>query len=75
MLIQSHAGFIELLPAMPDAWLNEGEVKGLKAEGNFTVNVKWEKGKVTKYVVLSPIPTKVKVKVNGELKEITSSKL
>ncbi|MFQ6601069.1 glycosyl hydrolase family 95 catalytic domain-containing protein [Flavobacterium sp. C3NV] len=75
MLIQSHAGFIELLPAMPDVWLNQGEVKGLKAEGNFTVNIKWEKGKVTKYEILSPIPTKVKVKVNGELKEITSSKL
>ena len=75
MLIQSHAGFIELLPAMSDVWLNEGEVKGLKAEGNFTVNIKWEKGKVTKYEILSAIPSKVKVKVNGELKEITSSKL
>lgn len=75
MLIQSHAGFIELLPAMPDVWLNEGEVKGLKAEGNFTVNIKWKKGKVTKYEILSAIPSKVKVKVNGELKEITSSKL
>jgi alpha-L-fucosidase 2 len=75
MLIQSHAGFIELLPAMPDVWLNEGEVKGLKAEGNFTINMKWEKGKVAKYEILSPVPTKVKVKVNGELKEITSSKL
>ena len=75
MLIQSHAGFIELLPAMPEVWLNQGEVKGLKAEGNFTVNIKWEKGKVTKYEILSAIPSKVKVKVNGELKEITSSKL
>ncbi|TPG40790.1 glycosyl hydrolase family 95 catalytic domain-containing protein [Flavobacterium pectinovorum] len=75
MLIQSHAGFIELLPAMPDVWLKEGEVKGLKAEGNFTINIKWEKGKVTKYEILSATPTKVKVKVNGELKEITSSKL
>lgn len=75
MLIQSHAGFIELLPAMPDVWLKEGEVKGLKAEGNFTVNMKWEDGKVTKFEVLSTVPTKVKVKVNGEMKEITSSKL
>lgn len=75
MMIQSHAGFIELLPAMPDVWLNQGEVKGLKAEGNFTINMKWEKGKITKYDILSPVPAKVKVKVNGELKEITSSKL
>lgn len=75
MLIQSHAGFIEFLPAMPDAWLKEGEVKGLKAEGNFTINMKWEKGKVTQYEILSPSAEKVKIKVNGELKEITSSKL
>ena len=33
------------------------------------------KGKVTKYEILSPVPAKIKVKVNGELKEITSSKL
>ncbi|WP_349678279.1 glycosyl hydrolase family 95 catalytic domain-containing protein, partial [Flavobacterium sp. UBA4854] len=75
MLIQSHAGFIELLPAMPDAWLKEGEVKGLKAEGNFTINMKWKNGKIIQYEILSPSPEKVKIKVNGELKETTSSKL
>lgn len=75
MLIQSHGGFIELLPAMPDVWMDKGEVKGLKAQGGFTLNIKWKKGKVVEYKLLSTKPTKVKVKVNGELKEIMSKKI
>lgn len=74
MLIQSHAGFIELIPAIPDAW-SSGEVTGLKARGNFTVDIKWNKGKVTDYRISSPKPGTVKVKVNGEIKEVMAEKL
>lgn len=70
MLIQSHAGFIELLPALPDAWKAQGEVKGLRAQGGYTVNFSWKNGKVTDYEVLSNDKSKVKVKINGELKEL-----
>ncbi len=74
MLIQSHAGFIELLPAIPDAWKQSGKVKGLKARGNFTVDFKWQNGKVISYKIVSPNPRKVKLKVNGDLKIVTAQK-
>jgi len=74
MLVQSHDGFIELIPALPDEWKNSGTVSGLKARGNFTVGFTWKKGKITRYTITSPSPQKVKVKVNGELKEILANK-
>jgi len=74
MLIQSHEGYIELLPAIPDAWKPYGEVKGLKARGNFTVDFKWKDGRVTGYRVNSPVPARVKVKVNGVVKEVVSER-
>lgn len=70
MLIQSHAGFIELLPALPDAWKSSGKVSGLKARGNFIVNFSWQNGKVTAYQVKSPTGKTVQVKVNGQMKQV-----
>ena len=52
MLMQSHMGFIHLLPALPDAW-GEGSVSGLCAKGGFDVNVAWQGGKLTEAVVTS----------------------
>ncbi|MBD0832385.1 glycosyl hydrolase family 95 catalytic domain-containing protein [Aestuariibaculum sediminum] len=61
MLIQSHEGLIELLPALPKAWKN-GSFKGLMARGNFEIDLKWTNGEVTYTSVLSKIGGTCRVK-------------
>lgn len=52
MLLQSNAGYINLLPAVPDDWAN-GSVNGLVAQGNFKVSMDWKDGNVTTATILS----------------------
>ena len=52
MLIQSHEGYINPLPALPAAW-RDGSYEGLVARGNFVVSVFWKQGLMTQMNVLS----------------------
>ena len=52
MLLQSHMGFIQLLPALPDAWKG-GAVSGICAKGNFEVDMVWENNQLKEAVVHS----------------------
>jgi alpha-L-fucosidase 2 len=74
MLLQSHAGEVELLPALPKAW-PEGKVRALRARGGYTVDIEWKNGKVTRYRIASSDPRLAKVRVNGETKLVRSTRL
>lgn len=52
MIMQSHGGGIEFLPAIPDSW-QEGRVNGLRARGGFTVDLEWTNGSLNKAMIKS----------------------
>ncbi|WP_051536057.1 glycoside hydrolase family 95 protein [Marinilabilia salmonicolor] len=73
MLLQSHQGNIELLPALPFQW-REGSVKGLKARGGYTINISWSDGALTTAEIIGPVDTDVPVVYNGQAINVTINK-
>ena len=70
MLLQSYDDVVTILPALPSVWKN-GSVKGLKAQGNYTVEIVWKDGKATSVKITNGLneQRKVKVRVGKIVKE------
>lgn len=64
MLLQSHEGYIEPLPALPSAW-RDGHYEGLVARGNFVVSAIWLQGVITQMSILSRKGGECTVKYDG----------
>lgn len=75
MLLQSHEGYIHLLPAIPGEWAEKGSFRGFIARGGFEVDCDWENGTVISYTIRSKVRrTDIMVMVNGKMVEYKISK-
>lgn len=67
MLMQSYAGFIQLLPALPSIW-PEGEIKGIKARGGFLMDIAWENGELKEARIHSTLGGNCRLRYEKPLK-------
>lgn len=74
MLLQSHDGLLNFLPALPDDW-QSGKIKGLKARGGFEVDITWKNKKITIITIQSSVGGMCKIKVPNSLQLAGKSKL
>ena len=72
MLIQSHDGYVELLPALPDKWAS-GQFRGLRVRGGAELDVSWEKGRITEAVVRSKSNSTLRIKLPDYVTDVTSN--
>jgi alpha-L-fucosidase 2 len=73
-LLQSHAGEISLLPALPSGWAESGEVKGLCARGGYVVNMKWSKGRLVSAEITHPDGGACNIRYNGKVTKVNIPK-
>jgi alpha-L-fucosidase 2 len=72
MLLQSHAGEVELLPALPAAW-KTGYIYGIMARGGFEIDIDWENGKLNQAKVTSKLGNPLKLSYQGKVIELKST--
>lgn len=73
MLIQSHNDEVHILPALPDVWI-KGEIRGLRARGGITVDIKWEDNKLTAATFVADQDMRVKVRYRNKTKHLRLKK-
>jgi alpha-L-fucosidase 2 len=73
MLLQSHAGEIHLLPALPDAW-PAGRVKGFCARGGFVVDIEWENRALSRLKILSKAGSDCRIRYKSKVTDMKTEK-
>ncbi|MEX0321565.1 MAG: glycoside hydrolase N-terminal domain-containing protein [Puniceicoccaceae bacterium] len=73
MLLQSHAGYINLLPALPAA-LPDGKITGLRARNGFEVDIEWRNGELKFVEITSLLGKPCMLKYQGQVIEFPTDK-
>lgn len=73
MLIQCHAGFIHVLPALPDVW-HEGKLTGIRVRGNFIVDIEWRDNNLERLILYSGSGENCILKYKGMTMNLSTEK-
>jgi hypothetical protein len=72
MLLQSHAGEVELLPALPSAW-KTGHIYGIMARGGFEVDIDWVNGTLKQARIISKLGNPLRLSYKGKVAELKTT--